>query len=485
MSDARPSPDGLPLGFRVRLADDAHRCDDGRTLFGGSSGRLVHLRPAALARIDGSGSVRVEDRTSAAVARLLLDRGLAHPWWPDAADASPPADVTLVVPVLDRPAELDRLLTGLPGVRTVVVDDGSQDPAAVVAVCRTHDARYVRHPERRGPAAARNTGLAAVTTSCVAFADSDVVLDVRALVALRRHLDDPHVVLAAPRVLGLDEGRGVLARFEAARSSLDLGATPARVHPHGRVSYVPSAMLLARRDVLGDGFDESLEVAEDVDLVWRLAREHTVRYDPDVVVRHEHRTTPRAWLHRKAFYGTGAALLATRHGSAVAPVVMAPWAGVVAAALLAQRRWSLPVALAACAITEVSLARRLAGSDRPHRAAAAVMAVGLHATLTQTASALVRHHWPLAVALAPASRRARRALVVAAVVDGVLDHRRVRPDLDVVRWTALRRAEDLAYGVGLWAGCARERSARALLPLVRRTARTSPDPDTPPTRGSR
>ncbi|NHA67410.1 mycofactocin biosynthesis glycosyltransferase MftF [Phycicoccus flavus] len=457
----------LPRGFRVRLAADAHRCDDGRTLFGGSSGRLVHLRPAALDRLDGSGAVEVRDATSGAVARLLLDRGLAHPYWSEPADATP-ADVTVVVPVLDRPVELDRLLRGLRGLATVVVDDGSSDPAALVVVCRRHDARYVRHDTRRGPAAARNTGLATARTPVVAFVDSDVVLDTAAVAALRRHLDDPRVALVAPRVLGLDEGRGVLARYEAARSSLDLGPSPARVHPHGRVSYIPSAVLLARRDALGGGFDEALEVAEDVDLVWRVAREHTVRYDPGVLVRHEHRTSTRAWLARKAFYGSGAALLAERHGPAVAPVVMAPWAAVVAGALLAQRRWSLPVALAAGAVAEVSLARRLHGSDRPYRAAAAVLAVGLHATLTQTAAALVRHHWPLTAALALGSARARRAVVVAVVVDGVLDHRRVRPDLDPVRYVALKRAEDLAYGAGLWAGCLRRRSVRALLPSVRR-----------------
>ncbi|WP_205860588.1 mycofactocin biosynthesis glycosyltransferase MftF [Phycicoccus sp. HDW14] len=462
----------LPSGFRVRLADDAHRCDDGRTIFGGSSGRLVHLRPAALQRFDERGGLVVDDPTSRRVARMLLDRGLAHPWWNGSTPAHP-SDVTVVVPVLDRAAALDRLLAGLPGVRTVVVDDGSQDPAALVDVCRRHDARYVRHPERRGPAAARNTGLRAVRSAVVAFVDSDVVLDTTALAALRRHLEDPAVALVAPRVLGLDEGRGVLARYEAARSSLDLGPSPARVHPHGRVSYVPSAVLLGRREALGEGFDEALEVAEDVDLVWRVARDHVVRYDPSVVVRHEHRTTPGAWLRRKAFYGSGAALLATRHGEAVAPAVLAPWAAVAAGAVLAQRRWSVPVALGATAFAELSLARRLRGSDRPHRAALAVLAVGLHATLTQTTGLVVRHHWPVTAALVPFSRRARRVALVAAVVDGVLDHRRVRPDLDLSRYVVLRRAEDLAYGAGLWWGCLRERSTRALLPALRTRGTTA------------
>ncbi len=90
-------------------------------------------------------------------------------------------------------------------------------------------------------------------------------------------------------------------------------------------------------------------MAEDVDLVWRvLAAGWRVRYEPASVVRHDHRTTLGPWLRRKAYYGTGAALLADRHGSDVAPLVLNPWTAALAVSVLAQRRWSLP-APALCA----------------------------------------------------------------------------------------------------------------------------------------
>ena len=53
-----------------------------------------------------------------------------------------------------------------------------------------------------------------------------------------------------------------VARYEAVRSSLDLGQREAPVVPFGTVSYVPSAAIICRRPALIEvgGFDESLQV---------------------------------------------------------------------------------------------------------------------------------------------------------------------------------------------------------------------------------
>ena len=384
----------------------------------------------------------------------------------------------MVVPVRDRPEGLRRLLTEVPAMlRVVVVDDGSLDEHTVARIAQDAGATLVRHPMSRGPAAARNAGLAATHTPFVVFVDSDVVPQPGWVSALFRHFDDPAVGLVAPRVLGTAAvGGSWLHRYEAVRSSLDLGPAPALVRSHGRVSYVPSATLMVRRAAWTSGFDESMAVAEDVDLVWRTAAEGwRVRYEPQAVVRHDHRTDVRNWLARKAFYGTGAALLAERHGDAVAPMVVSPWTVALAGSLLAQRRWSVPAAVAVYAGTTARVSRRLGRSRRPVVTAASMTAVGAVATGYQTASVLTRHYWPLALAAAIVSPRARRALAVAAVVDGLLDYRRTRPDLDPVRYVAARRLDDLAYGAGLWYGAWRARSVRALLPSwqgidVRRTS---------------
>jgi hypothetical protein len=69
------------------------------------------------------------------------------------------------------------------------------------------------------------------------------------------------------------------------------------------------------------------------------------------------------------------------------------------------------------------------------------------------------------------SRRSRPALAAAVVVPGLLDWLGRRPRLDPARFLALRLADDSAYAVGVWAGCARHWSIRALLPDVRSARR--------------
>ena len=481
----QPSPSTrLPPGFTVRLGSDTVTCGGGATLLGGSSGKVVRLKPRARAVLVGD-RVTVAGADSAALARLLLDRGLADPVWPEtpgsgetpeaspadlrAADVRAGADVSVVVPVRDRPLELARLLAALPaGLEVLVVDDGSRDPAAIAAVVHRAGAHLLVHPHNRGPAAARNTGLARARTAYVAFVDSDVVPTDGWLARLRRHFEDPAVGAVAPRVRALHDrptDGSWIERYEAARSSLDLGPAPAVVLPHSRVSYLPSATLVVRREAVPGGFDERLQVAEDVDAVWRWCAEGwRVRYEPEAVVRHDHRTDPSAWLRRRAFYGTGAALLAERHGSAVAPMVLTPWTAALTVAALAQRRWSLPLATLVGGVAVASTARRLGSAEQPVRTAATVHLIGAVATAHQASAALTRHYWPVAVPAAVVSRRARRALVAAAVVQGLLDHRRTRPALDPVRYVVALRLDDLAYGAGLWTGAVRARSARALLP---------------------
>ncbi len=87
------------------------------------------------------------------------------------------------------------------------------------------------------------------------------------------HFDDPLVAIVAPRVRSLlGRPQGLISRYLAARSPLDMGPREADVKPGGRVSYVPAATLVVRRSVLEQGFDENLRYGEDVDLGGACAR---------------------------------------------------------------------------------------------------------------------------------------------------------------------------------------------------------------------
>lgn len=464
-----PAPSGrLPDGFRVRVRDDVRRLDSGRVLVGGSPPRALRLAQPARAII-GAGSFEVDGPTSAAVAARLLAAGVADPVLPEEPVAA--ALLSVVLPIRDRAEQLDRALSALgSGCRVLVVDDASRDATAVAAAAARHGAEVVALGANLGPAGARNAGLRRVVTPYVAFVDCDVAVTLATLLRLARHLADPQVALVGPRIV--DVSRSVrprwFERYAASAPSLGLGPVGGVVRPGARVAWLPGACLVGRVVDLGEGFDPALRVAEDVDLVWRLvARGHTVRYAADEVAGHESRATLRAMLGRTFVYGTGAAVLAVRHGDLGAPAVLSPAMALAGTSLLLARRWSAPVAALAAARTAYTLAHSLPAAPERPRLAGTLTVRGLGWALRQECGLLLRHWWPLSVLGCLVSASARRAVVTAFLVDVVVAAR-APSGVDPVLGFVGRRLHDLAYGAGLWAGALRAGSARCLVVQVPR-----------------
>ncbi|GAB3005534.1 mycofactocin biosynthesis glycosyltransferase MftF [Mycobacterium bourgelatii] len=464
----------LPDGFAVQVDRRVRVLGDGAALLGGSPMRLLRLAPAAQDMLSG-GRLKVCDERSAQLARALLDATVAHP-----RPAGGPSyrDVTVVIPVRDNVSGLRRLVSSLRGLRVIIVDDGSARPVELEDFDGAHcDLEILHHPRSRGPAAARNTGLAACTTDFVAFLDSDVAPRRGWLEVLLGHFCDPTVALVAPRIVGLDQSENVVARYEAVHSSLDLGRREAPVLPHSPVSYVPSAAIVCRCSAIRGigGFDETLQSGEDVDLCWRLIEAGArLRYEPIALVAHDHRTQLRDWLARKAFYGGSAAPLSARHPDKTAPVVISGWA------LIAWILMSFGSGLAQLAslLIAVLTGRRIAKTiNSPHTSLWDVVIIatrGLWSAALQLASAICRHYWPVALVAALLSRHCRRVFLIAAIVDGVADWLRRRNTGDddaepigLLTFLVLKRVDDLAYGIGLWYGVLRERNVGPLKPRIR------------------
>ncbi|EOM77511.1 glycosyl transferase [Rhodococcus rhodnii LMG 5362] len=421
--------------------------------------------------IRDGGYLEVSDQQSAGVARRLLDSGVANP---RPTGCPSPRDVTIVIPVRDNPDGLIRLLRSLQSFDVVVVDDGSSVPVSVPDPARGSigSVTVLRHRSPRGPAAARNTGMRVATTPFVAFLDSDVVPRTGWIEPLLSHFSDPAVALVAPRIVALEPQTSALARYESARSSLDLGRKESAVVAGGPVSYVPSAAVVARRDVLAElgGFDDEMHVAEDVDLCWRLLDAGwRVRYEPVARVAHDHRVRLGSWMTRRSFYGTGAARLIRRHEDKVPPLAMSPWMLGACLAATALSRVGLLGALVALAAVFTRLRRTVAALDQPTRIAAVLTAQGFVAGLWQLASAACRHYWPVTLLAVLLSRRIRRAALALAVAEGAVDwvSHRGSGGLDPVRYILFRRLDDLAYGAGLWRGAVEQRTLGPLVPRLR------------------
>src|SRR6188474_1008516 len=90
-----------------------------------------------------------------------------------------PPKVSVVIPVFNRPAAVRRAIDSVlaqtvQDFEIIVVDDGSTDGTAA-AVTAIQDPRItlVKHDQRRGGSAARNSGIRASIAPYVAFLDSD------------------------------------------------------------------------------------------------------------------------------------------------------------------------------------------------------------------------------------------------------------------------------------------------------------------------
>ncbi len=452
-----------------RLDAGARSVDDGRVLIGGSPLKIFRLSDAGadvLRRLTGD---EFPPASAGAVARSagerrlvdrLVDAGVLHP-----RPGEPgPGAVSVVVPAHDPPAgALEGLVARMrfgpnPPDEIVIVDDAGR-----VALGPIDGARVVRLDGNLGPGGARNRGVALTSGELVAFVDSDVEPDDGWLSALLGHFGDPRVGLVAARVRSRP-GPSVRERYERWRSPLDLGGEPARVRCGTRVGYVPGAAVVVRRRAFDEvgGFDEALRFGEDVDLVWRLdAAGWRCRYEPASTVVHEPRPGWAAWARQRFSYGSSAAPLARRHRRALAPARVSGWTAA---------SWGLaaagqPVAgLGLAAVTTAALPRKLTGLRHPGAEALRLAGLGHLFGGRILANACWRAWWPITVALAVVSRRARRVALLAAVVPPLIDWWRERPALDPVTAVAVRLADDLSYGAGVWAGVIGQRDLAAILP---------------------
>jgi glycosyltransferase involved in cell wall biosynthesis len=180
----------------------------------------------------------------------------------EAAAVSGPGDLTVIMPlhnaapwVGDAIASVLANADGL--LELLVIDDGSTDDGAAIAEGFGPPVRVVRQP-CRGPAAARNAGIAQARGTVVGFLDADDLWVVGRPDPRRALLDDPEVDL-------------VMARAQP------VAGDPLR--PYGEPTVgIQVGTWLMRRSVFErhGGMDERLRHAEDVDWLLRL-REAGVR----------------------------------------------------------------------------------------------------------------------------------------------------------------------------------------------------------------
>ncbi len=365
-------------------------------MLGGSPTRLLRLAPAAQDLL-ADGRLKVSDAVSAELARTLLDATVAHP---RPAGGPSHRDVTIVIPVRDNASGCVGWLPRCAACGSSSWTTAHRSRSGIEDFAGAHsDIEILRHAQSRVRPRPAIPASPPARRVIVAFLDSDVVPRRGWLEALLGHFCDPTVALVAPRIVGLAQTDHLVARYEAVRSSLDLGQREAPVIPYTTVSYVPSAAIICRTSALRDigGFDETMRSGEDVDLCWRLVEAGArLRYEPIAQVAHDHRTELRDWVARKAFYGGSAAPLSVRHPDKIAPLMISGWALTAWILMAFGSSFGYLASLFVAGLTGRRVAKSMQGTETQMWDVVTVAARSLWSAALQLASAICRHYWPVA-----------------------------------------------------------------------------------------
>ncbi|WP_338156658.1 glycosyltransferase [Robiginitalea aestuariiviva] len=219
---------------------------------------------------------------------------------------------SLVVPVYNRPEELDELLESLKGqvynapFEVVVVEDGSQrDSASVVQAYASHlDIQYFTKPNT-GPGDSRNYGMRKASGDYFLLVDSDCILPPDYLQIVRDAL------LADPADCfgGRDAGHPSFSPIQQAisftmTSPLTTGGIRGRKKAQRNFQPRSFNMGLSRRAFEASGGFGSIHPGEDPDLSLRLLQAgFQLKYIPEAVVFHKRRIDFKSFYRQVKKFG--------------------------------------------------------------------------------------------------------------------------------------------------------------------------------------
>ena len=447
------------MTIRLLPDDQWFRSKNGNGVLAGSPLTYFGVTDAGSKILDAIETNSELPQNHAQLTDRLLATGAVHP-----VPNSPSAltDITVVIPAFISNAEshvhLEKLVASLVGLTIIIVDDASPHPVDI------NNAHVLRHDTNKGPAAARNTGIAAVTTAAVACVDTDVMVTSAQIATLAAYVVDSRVGAVAPRITCVDDGT-FTGEFESHHSPLDLGSVPALVRPMSRVSYLPATVLVLNVQSLRTigGFDDSIRIGEDVDLIWRLIENGIdCRYVPSIECPHRPRSSMRKMLKQRYDYGTSAALLDKRHPRAASPLRAHALLLTMATTVLMGYIYS---AIIFVVPTMAYFVASLRTTTIPMRTRLQLALKAIFSTTRLLARAIMRAWWPLFFLASFVSLRIGAMFTFSAFVPPLVGLMRNKPN-HPVRYFIVRILEDVAYGTGVWMGAVGTRSLRCLLPVI-------------------
>lgn len=233
---------------------------------------------------------------------------------------------SVIVPVYNRPEELDELLESLAAqtdqdFETVVVEDGSsRDACGVVEKYAAALAPTYVAQANAGPAAARNAGLAHARGDYFVFFDSDCIVPPNYFSLVRTALErEKYDAYGGP-----ERAMPGFSTFQKATSyTMTAFLTTGGIRGGKRRvgSYQPRSYNMGLSRAAAEktaGFDRSMRFGEDIDLSLRLyASGFKVGLINEAYVYHKRRTGPKSFFRQLSQFGQGRVDVARRHRGAL------------------------------------------------------------------------------------------------------------------------------------------------------------------------
>ncbi len=186
--------------------------------------------------------------------------------------------VSVIIPVYNRYDFVRRAIDSVlsqtyRNFELIVVDDGSTDDTSRVKSDYGDRIRYVRHPDNRGVAAARNTGIREAAGEWIALLDSDDWwLPEKLEEQINYLLDHPQFPIAQTEEIWIRNGRRVNPRKIHEKEE-------GYIFPRSlQLCLISPSAVIIKRELLDEVglFDESLPAAEDYDLWLRITYKYEV-----------------------------------------------------------------------------------------------------------------------------------------------------------------------------------------------------------------
>lgn len=179
-------------------------------------------------------------------------------------------------------------------VELIVVDDGAPESAEVdLAVSSITNARVI-HQAAAGVSVARNVGIAAAQGEYVAFLDDDDRWDPRRLELQVGHfLATPHAVACYCGMRTINHEGEVLAHADQVpvADRLDIARRSTGI-------ILPNTMVRRAALVAAGGFHAGIRLAEDLDLMLRLAERGDFLFEPQALVDYRNHGSNTTRRHR-------------------------------------------------------------------------------------------------------------------------------------------------------------------------------------------